>query len=73
MPRRTSTRNTPAIDSPAEEVVETVTDQGEIGEGLPALGEGAMAMMPVEELLEREEDQEPQRDPPQDDHHRHAG
>jgi hypothetical protein len=42
--------------------VQPIADEDEVGERLLAVGVGAVAMVPVQELLEREEHREPQKD-----------
>ena len=50
----------------SEEVVQAVSEQDEIGERLLAVGGGPVAVVPVEELLEREEEREAGQGPQED-------
>jgi hypothetical protein len=49
-------RKTPATPRPHEEVVQGVADQDQVGEGLPAGGGGAVAVVPVQQLLQEEKE-----------------
>lgn len=53
---------------PAEEVVQAVAQQDEVAHRLAAAGAVAMAVVPVQELLQGEERAEPGQDPGEDAH-----
>jgi len=48
---------------PAHEVVQAVADEDQIREGLPALRGSPVAVMPVQELLQDQEDRESEEQP----------